>query len=134
MTLNGESWKNRGQTTYTSLLDRYGASGLFSGESMEAYQEIREKKGAGQQALTEYVFSGKMQAKGEEGNVADLIFSQEIRFSKLRDYNRGEKDDATCFVMGEMLFVLAFLCALVKINAGRRKGRGQRAVKVDVEG
>lgn len=134
MTLNGEAWKNRGQTTYTSLLDRYGAAGLFSGESMESYQEVREKKRAGQQALAEYVFSGKMQAKGEEDNVADLIFSQEVRFSKLRDYNRGEEGGTLFFVMGETLFVLAFLCALVKVNAGRRRRRGQHAVKVDVEG
>lgn len=133
MILNGEAWKNRNQKTYTSLLDRYEVSDLFSDESMELYREMEEEKREGQRELTEYVFSGQMQTKSEEENMIERIFSQEIRFSKLRDYNRNEEDYSICFVMAEMLFVLVFLYALMKINAGRRRRRESHAVEINLE-
>lgn len=131
--LNGEAWKNRNNTTYTSLLDRYGAAELFSGESMKLYQEMEEAKHAQQQELTEYVFSGHMQTKSEEENVIEHIFSQEIRFSKLQDYSRKEDDYSICFIMAEILFVLVFLYILIKINANRKKRRESHAVEVNLE-
>ena len=133
MILNGEAWKNRNNKTYTSLLDRYEVSDLFSGESMELYREMEEEKREEQRELTEYVFSGRMQTKSEEENMIERIFSQEIRFSKLRDYNRNEDDYSICFVMGELLFVLVFIYTLMKINAGRKKRRESYAVEINME-
>lgn len=133
MTLDGEAWKNRNNTTYTSLLDRYGVADLFSGESMERYREMAEEKRAEQQELTEYVFSGQMQTEGEEENMIELVFSQELRFSKLRDYSRKEDDYFICYVMAEILFVLLFLCILIKINAVRKKRRESHAVEINLE-
>lgn len=133
LVLNGDSWKNRDNTTYTSLLDKYGAADLFSSKNMELYQEINEEKSAQQQVLTEYIFSGKMQTKSEDENMIELIFSQEIQLSKVRDYSRTEDDYTICFVMAEMLFVLVFLYILIKINAGRKKRRESHAVEIDLE-
>lgn len=133
MTLNGEAWKNRNNTTYTSLLDRYGVPDLFSGESMELYRKTEEEGRKEQRELTEYIFSGRMQTGSEEENMIELIFSQEIRFSKLRDYNRNEDDYSICFLMAEMLFVLVFIYVLIKINAGRRKRRESYAVEINLE-
>lgn len=133
MILNGEAWKNRNNKTYTSLLDRYEVSDLFSGESMELYREMEEEKREEQRELTEYVFSGQMQTKSEEENMIERIFSQEIRFSKLRDYNKNEDDYSICFVMAELLFVLVFIYALMKINAGRKKRRESYAVEINLE-
>lgn len=133
LTLNGEAWKNRNNTTYTSLLDRYGVADLFSSESMELYQKIEEEKRAEQQELAEYVFSGQMQTKSEEENMIERIFSQEIQFSKLRDYSRSEDDYSICFVMAEMLFVLVFIYILIKINVSRKKRRESYAVEINLE-
>lgn len=133
LTLNGEAWKNRDNTTYTSLLDRYGVADLFSNKNMELYQEMKEENHTGQQALIEYVFSGQMQTMSEEENVIDLVFSREIQFSKLRDYSRNEDDYTICFVMAEILFVLVFIYILIKINANRKKRRESHAIKIDME-
>ena len=131
--LNGEAWKNRNNTTYTSLLDRYSVADLFSDESMELYQKMEEENRAEHQKLTEYVFSGQLQAKDEEENMIDCIFSQELQFSKLRDYNKNEDDYSICYVMAEILFVLVFICALMKIKAGRKKRREADAVEINLE-
>lgn len=133
MTLDGVAWKNRNSTTYSSLLDRYGVADLFSGESMERYREMEEEKRAEQQELTEYVFSGQMQTKGAEENMVELVFSQELRFSKLRDYSRKEDDYFICYIMAEILFVLLFLCILMKIHTVRKKRRESHAVEVNLE-
>ena len=131
--LNGEAWKNRDITTYTSLLDMYEAADLFSDESMRLYQEQKEEKNAQQQELTEYIFSGQMQTKSEEENMVERIFSEEIQLSKVRDYSRKEEDYSICFVMAELFFVMLFLYILMKVNAGRRKRREAYAVEINVE-
>lgn len=133
LTLNGEAWKNRNNTTYTSLLDRYGVAALFSSESMELYQKMEEERRAEQQELAEYIFSGQMQTKSEEENMIERIFSQEIQFSKLRDYSRSEDDYSICYAMAEMLFVLVFIYILMKINADRKKRRESHAVEINLE-
>lgn len=133
MELNGEAWKNRNNTTYTSLLDRYEAADLFSDKSMRLYQQLEEKKNIEQQELTEYIFSGQMQTKSEEENLVERIFAEEIQLSKGRDYSRDEDDYSVCFVMAEVLFVLVFIFILMKINTGRRKRREAHAIKINME-
>lgn len=131
--LNGEAWKNRDNTTYTSLLDMYEAADLFSDESMRLYQEQEEAQNTEQQELTEYIFSGKMQTKSEEENMVEYIFSEEIQLSKVRDYSRKEEDYSICFAMAELFFVMLFLYILMKVNAGRRKRREAHAVEINME-
>lgn len=133
LNLNGEAWKNRNSTTYTSLLDRYEATNLFSDNSMSLYQQLDEEKYTEQQELIEYIFSGQMQAKKNEENMAERIFSEELHFSKVRDYSRNEDDYSVCYVMAEILFVLVFVYILMKINAGKKKRRETHAVKINLE-
>ena len=133
LTLNGEAWKSRNQKTYTSLLDQYGVSDLFSDRNTERYRELQQEKAAEHQELTEYVFSGRMQTKGEEEDLVELIFSEELQFSKTRDYSRGGEDYSICFVLAEFLFVLLFIYILMKINAGRKKRREPLAAETDME-
>lgn len=133
LNLNGEAWKNRNNTTYTSLLDRYEAADLFSDKSMRLYQQLEEEKHTEQQELTEYIFSGQMQTKSEEENMIERIFSEEIQLSKVKDYSRNEDDYFIYFVMAEILFVLVFVYILMKINAGRRKRREAHAVEINME-
>lgn len=133
MILNGEAWKNRDNTTYTSLLDRYGISDLFSGENMESYQELEEEKSRECSELADYIFSGQLRAVSEEANMVEQVFSQELQFSKLKDYSRKEEDYSVCFVLAELLFVLVFLSALMKLNARRRKRREAYAAEIDLE-
>lgn len=133
LNLNGEAWKNRNNTTYTSLLDRYGAADLFSNKSMERYQQLEEEKHTEQQELTDYIFSGQMQTKSEDESMVECIFSEEIQTSKVRDYSRNEDDYFICFVMAEILFVFVFVYILMKLNAGRRKRRETHAIEINME-
>lgn len=130
---NGEAWKNRDQKTYTSLLDQYGVSGLFSARNTERYQELQQEKSAEHQKLTEYIFSGQMQAEDEEEDLVEIIFSQELQFSKTRNYSRDEEDYSICYILAEILFVMLFIYILMKINAGRKKRREPLAVEIDME-
>lgn len=132
LVLDGEAWKKRGNTTYTSLLDRYGAADLFSDKNTERYREIAEEGRLKDGALTEYLFSGQMQAESEEADMVEKIFSEEIKLSRVKDYSRVQEDNAVYFVMAELLFVLVFIFILMKVNAARKKRRDSNAVKIDM--
>lgn len=131
--LDGEAWRERDQITYTSLLDKYGAADLFSGESMERYRQAGEEQDARAQELTEYLFSGQMQTESEEENMAELIFSEELRLTKARDYSREEEDNSLYFAMSELLLVLVFLCVWMRIRAAGKRRREADAVEIDME-
>lgn len=133
LVLDGEAWKKRGNTTYTSLLDRYGAADLFSDQNMERYREMAEEERLQDSALTEYLFSGQMQTESDEADMVEKVFSEEIRLSRVKDYSRAQEDNAVYFVMGELLFVLVFLYILMKVNAARKRRRDSDAVKIDME-
>ena len=133
LTLDGEAWKNRGDTTYNSLLDINGVTDLFSGESTDRYNERQQEAYTEQQELTEYLFTGQTKPESAEENETDMIFSEEIRLSRSGDYSRSEEDYSVCFVMAEIIFVLIFLYILIKINAGRRKRREAHAVEINME-
>ncbi len=134
LSLNGEAWKNREHTTYTSLLDQYGVPDLFSEQSTKLYQKVRQEREERQQEMSEYVFSGQMQTKAEETDWADLIFSQEIQFSKVMDYGKSTEDYSACLILLEILFVLLFAYILLKRNAGKRKRREAYAAEINMEG
>ena len=53
--LDGNSWKNKEIKTYTSILDLYGVSELFSEDSYKLYQESTEKDKELQGTLKEYI-------------------------------------------------------------------------------
>ncbi len=133
LTLDGEAWKNRDNTTYNSLLDINGVTDLFSQESTDQYNDRKQESYTEQQKLTEYLFSEQAEMENTEENEADMIFSEEIRLSRSRDYSRNEEDYSICFVMAEIIFVLLFLYLLIRINAGRRKRREAHAAEINME-
>lgn len=133
LTLDGEAWKNRENTTYNSLLDINGVTDLFSQENTDQYNDRKQESYTEQQKLTEYLFSEQAETENAEENEADMIFSEEIRLSRSRDYSRSEEDYSICFVMAEIIFVLLFLYLLIKINAGRRKRREAHAAEINME-
>lgn len=133
MVLNGEAWKDRSQTTYTSLLDQYGVSDLFSYDSIRLYRKQEQEEGIRQQKLTNYMFSGQMQEKKDEDDIVERIFSEEIQLSRARDYNKNGDDYSICFVLAEILFVLLFIYILIKINSGRRKKEKGHAAEINLE-
>lgn len=133
MILDGESWKNRDNTTYTSLLDMYGAPELFSSEKTNLYSEIKQVDILEQQNLVNYIFSGQMQVENEEENLIDYIFSKEIELSKVKNYNRDEDDYFLCFVMAEILGILIFIRLLAKFNAKRKKRREKYETEINLE-
>ncbi len=133
MTLDGESWKNRENATYTSLLDMYGAPKLFSSEKTNLYSEIKQEDILEQQNLVDYIFSGQMQVIDEEENLIDYIFSKEIELSKVKNYNKDENDYFLCFVMAEILIALIFIRLLVKFNAKRKKRREEYEAEINLE-
>lgn len=132
MILNGEAWKSRGDTTYTSLLDIYGVSNLFSQESIELYAESKEEKDSRQEELTEFLFSGRMQAQSKEENIVEQIFAEEIHLSRVQNYSRSTNDYTISLVLAEILFVLVFLCLLMRWNAARREKRKEHAAEIDI--
>lgn len=133
LVLDGEAWRKRGNTTYTSLLDRYGAADLFSDQNTERYREMAEKERLRDSALTEYLFSGQMQTESDEADMVEKVFSEEIQLSRVKDYSRAQEDNTVYFAMGELLFVLVFLYILIKVNAARKRRRDSDAVKIDME-
>lgn len=132
LTLNGEAWKGRDQKTYTSLLDQYGVSELFSDSSTKLYRELQQERIREQQELTEYLFSGQMRTGGGDEDLVELIFSEELHFSRTKDYSRGREDYSVCFVLAEILFVMLFIYILMRINAGRRR-REPLAAEINME-
>lgn len=134
LVLDGEAWKKRGNTTYTSLLDRYGAADLFSDKNTERYREMEEEARLKDDSLTEYLFSGQMQTESEEADMVEKIFSEEIQLSRVKDYSRTQEDNTVYFAMAELLFVLAFIYILMKVNAARKKRRDSNAAKIDMAG
>ncbi len=133
MTLDGESWKNRENTTYTSLLDMYGAPELFSFERTNLYYEIEQEDILEQQNLVNYIFSGQMKVEDKEENLVDYIFSKEIELSKVKNYNRDANNYFLCFVMAEVLVVLIFIRLLIKFNAKRKKRREEYETEINLE-
>lgn len=131
MTLNGEAWKNRGDTTYTSLLDMYGASDLFSDKSMRLYEQSKPDSISERQDLAEYLFSGQMQSSNADNDIVEQIFSEEMQFSKIQRYSRNTNDYTASIVLAEILFVLVFLCILMKWNASRREKRKEHAAEIN---
>lgn len=134
MTFDGEAWKNRDNVMYTSLLDMYGASDLFSSKSMEIYNKLGQEELAEQQELVNYIFSGRLNT--EDNNDEELInyvFSNEIEFSKTKDYGKNENDYFICYVMSAALVVLVFVCLLINFDVRRKKRREKYAAEINME-
>lgn len=133
MSYDGEAWKDRNQTTYTSILDLYGASDLFSSETTELYSVLQQKDNSEYQELVNYVFSGQINIEDKDEEIINRIFSEEIKISKVKDYNKEENNYFICFILAEFFVVLVFISAMIKFNARKRSRREKYATEIDIE-
>lgn len=131
--LDGEAWKDRGIKTYTSILDMYGASGLFS--TKMTYQYLRQQEeNIIDQELADFLFSGQMQGVDvTDKELIDYVFSEELEFTKVRNYNRDTDSSLRVFLLSGILGILLFLIGIARYNEHRRKRRAAYAAEIDME-
>lgn len=135
LTLDGEAWKSKDSTTYTSVLDLYGASDLFSGEVTQLYEESYLQEQELQSNLKEYVFSGDMEQEKDEHDVlVDYLFSEGVSLSKVKDYTTKQENYTFCLVLAMVLVGLIFAIVMLRYNSGRRKRRESFATEINMEG
>ncbi|MDE6742355.1 MAG: hypothetical protein K2J95_00570 [Lachnospiraceae bacterium] len=72
LTLDGEAWKNRDNTTYNSPLDINGVTDLFSQENTDHYNDRKQESYTEQQELAEYLFSERAETENMEEAAAGL--------------------------------------------------------------
>lgn len=131
--LNGEAWKDRDITTYTSILDMYGAADLFSDKTTQQYQEMQEA-GAMDQQLADYLFSGRMQEAGTtDQELIDYIFTEELELTKVKNYNKDTNNYFLMLTMLGILVIMLFAMGLTEYNRRRRKRREKYAAEIDME-
>lgn len=130
LVLDGESWKNKDTTTYTSILDLYGVADLFSAEHTRLY----EQKHMEEQELQEYIFSGTMPEKdGEEEALIEYLFSDGVALSKVKDYNTQKEDYTLCLTLAAVLACLVFGMIMVRYSGKRKKRRENFATEINME-
>lgn len=131
--LDGESWKNKDSTTYTSILDLYGVSDLFSQEMGQRYEKMQMEEQALQEELREYVFSGALRQEKLDGELIDYIFSEPMSLSKVKEYTTEKETDALCLFLAAVLAGLLFGRMIFRYNRERKKRRENFAVEIDME-
>lgn len=134
LVLDGESWKNKDSTTYTSVLDLYSAADLFSVERTRSYEQKYLEEQELQQELQEYIFSGKMpENDGEEEALIEYLFSDGVSLSKVKDYSTQKESYTLCLILAAVLATLVFGIAMARYSRKRRKRRESFAVEINME-
>lgn len=133
MTFDGEAWKNRENITYTSILDIYNASDLFSSKSMEFYHESEQEKLVKQQEMVDYIFSDQLNTENSDEELINYIFSEEIELSKVKKYSRNENNYFICYILAIVLTVLVFVYLIMNFILRRKKRRGKYATEINME-
>lgn len=134
LVLDGESWKNKDSTTYTSVLDLYSAADLFSVERTRSYEQKHLEEQELQQELQEYIFSGKMpENDGEEEALIEYLFSDGVSLSKVKDYSTQKESYTLCLILAAVLATLVFGIAMARYSRKRRKRRESFAVEINME-
>lgn len=134
LVLDGESWKNKDSTTYTSVLDLYSAADLFSVERTRSYEQKYLEEQELQQELQEYIFSGKMpENDGEEEALIEYLFSDGVSLSKVKDYSTQKESYTLCLILAAVLATLVFGIVMARYSRKRRKRRESFAVEINME-
>lgn len=131
--LDGESWKNKDSTTYTSILDLYGAADLFSRGTTWQYEKIQLDERELQEELREYVFSKETWQENQDGELMEYIFSEAVTLSKVRDYATEKGKDTLCMILAAVLTGLIFGMIVFRYNGERKKRRENFAVEINME-
>lgn len=131
--LDGNSWKNKEIKTYTSILDLYGVSELFSEDSYKLYQESTEKDKELQGTLKEYIFSDVSTEESVDEELKDYIFSKEIDVARVKSYET-EDDNNLFYIWGiGIIVVVIFIVILNKYNHNRKTRREGFATEINME-
>lgn len=134
--LDGEAWKEKDATAYTSILDLNGASDLFSQENTQIYEAKRNEEQIIQEELKEYIFTDRQQEQENEAELVDYIFTREISLSKVKDYTADNTNDGSGTIYTAAAVLLAgvlFAAALYRYNSGRKKRREKFATEINME-
>lgn len=131
--LNGEAWKDKNTTTYTSILDLYGVPDLFSGENTALYEKRREEDSRMQEKLQNYLFSGELQQTGNEAELTDYLFSGEIELSKVKSYTSEKESYMLSLVLAAILICMIFGMVLTGYSRRRKKRRESFAAEINME-
>lgn len=131
--LNGESWRDKDTTTYTSILDMYQTSDLFSEEKTEQYSRISGAEAMEQQWI-DFLFSGQFsETSAMDQEFVDYIFAEKLEFTALRDYSRTSDDFLAIGILSGILVMMLFLMGMLGYNGYRRKRRAAYAAEIDME-
>lgn len=133
LVLDGESWKNKDSTTYTSILDLYGATDLFSAEHTRLYEQKYMEEQELQMELQEYVFSGMMPEKEGDEALIEYLFSDGVSLSKVKDYSAQKENYTLCLILAAVLAGLVFGIIMARYNTKRRKRRESFATEINME-
>ncbi len=134
--LDGESWKEREDTTYTSLLDLYEVSDLFSEKITNLYENKKAEEVIYEQELMDYVVSGAVGVDNQikkEDELIEYIFSQEINLSKVKEYDKGEYGYTTLLIMAGIFVIFAFGLFMVRFNIKRQNRREKYGIEINME-
>lgn len=133
LVLDGRSWRQKNSTTYTSILDLYGTTDLFTEKISGYYEEQLLGEQELQEQLREYVFSGSLQQIEEDTALADYVFSRTLALSRVREYTTGTEDYTVSLILAGILAALVFGMAVGQYNRKRKKRREQFAAEIDME-
>lgn len=131
--LDGYAWKDKDSTTYTSILDLYGVSDLFSNENNTLYQDKQVEEKRLQEDLQKYVFSGLSEQEQNDDELINYIFSEEINVAKVKSYVMENKESTIYFIGVAIIVVTAFVAILNIYNRERKRRRKEFATEINLE-
>lgn len=131
--LDAAAWKNKSTTTYTSLLDIYNASDLFTPKKTALYEQKRAREIQIQSARKDYVFLSEMEEEISEEEIINEIFSEEIQLSKIKNYETHTQNSRICAVLASIFAFLVFGICMLEYNNRRRNRREEIAAEINME-
>lgn len=131
--LDGESWKNKENITYSSILDLYGVSDLFTEQTNRVYKDEQDKEQVIQQKLQEYVFSDWTTNEQTEVELINYIFSDDVNLSKMKSYKSENGNDRLSAISIGIVLVIVFGIIMSGYNRERKKRREKFATEINME-
>ena len=134
--LDGEAWKERDNTTYTSILDIYGVPELFSENSTDFYHNNKNISNKKEQELIDYVLSDDFTDEtktNKDEELVEYIFSKEVSTSKVKEYSKDKEDYASMTLMAVVFVIFAFGLFMVRFNIKRQNRREKYGIEINME-
>lgn len=133
LVFDGNSWKDKDSKTYTSILDLYGISEIFSEEKNNLYEKKKEEDRKLQGELEEYIFSDFSSEERIDDELTNYIFSEEIDTAKVKSYDTENKNNLLYIWGIGIIVAMIFIVILNKYNRNRKKRRVEFATEINME-